>query len=180
MRCCHKKTEDKRGVDEAGRSEHPSAPWAASLNARSMDLSELTPVLFATSSGISCQCLKLAWWGYLHHRNGQTLQVSAVLFLSFRRWLLDTHSQTMALYVSLWYKRPEPSTATAVTPERGWVSWVRVNSRTTKNKLKSSVPGLLKPEVDQGHRAVKLVEDQALTPGEEKGYEKSGGWRGFD
>lgn len=131
-------------------------------------------------SGISCQCLKLAWWGYLHHRNGQTLQVSADLFLSFRRWLLDTHSQTMALYVSLWYKRPEPSTATAVTPERGWGSRVRVNSRTTKNKLKSSVPGLLKPEVDQGHRAVKLVEDQAPMPGEEKGYEKSGGWRGFD
>ena len=48
MRCCHQKPEDKRGVDEAGRSEHPSSPWAASLNARSMDLSELTTVLFST------------------------------------------------------------------------------------------------------------------------------------
>lgn len=35
-------------MDKAGRSEHPSAPWGLSLNAKSMDLSKLTPVLFAT------------------------------------------------------------------------------------------------------------------------------------
>ena len=178
MRCCHKKTEDERVVDEAGRSEHPWVPWDAPLNAKSMDLWKLTPVLFVTLlrdfmpvfeiglvgvftprewANTTSQCCFVLVFQKIAVRYSLTGYGLMCFFVIQKAWTIHCHSRRV--------------------PERGW-TWGRVNSRTANNKLESAVPGLPKPEVGQGHRAVKLVEE-AWGPSSNARRRETGRLKGF-